>query len=858
MSLRMTLTAAMAVVLASFSVYPLIQGWGWFFAGLGAVLVVAAAGLLTRLAPVPATVAGCVLAVIACLPLLAIPHWYSRVGAAAIVAVAAAGLTQHRRLAPLTWLITYLAALLIYLNAAFAAGQSLAGFLPTRASLHHLGTLVSGGLNERSLSPPVPGIHGIVLVAGAGIGLMALATDLLAVRLRSPAIAGLPLLALFSVPITTNARQGGFGATLVFCLGIIGYLALLAADGRDRLRIWGRLVTVWQYREAEAIQGPDTRALAASGRRIGLAAISIAILLPLFIPGISVHGLFGGQAKLGGGGKTQVRLPDPIAQMQAQLQETNTQTVLTYTSSAASAADQYLQVYVLNYSSSNGQWSLVPPGHSTVVGSKPLRPAPGISARQPQASTRLQVRMASNVIGYGSKLSFLPVPYAPASLRVDGLWAEDKSTLMVYSTKTALGGLAYTVNSKTAVPTSQQLGLSAGPSVAAVNDYLAQPSTDQQKLLKIATAITKGARSNFEKALDLQQYFHDNDLFKYSLKVQLPQTTAGLLTFLTKTRKGFCQQYAIAMATLARMLGIPSRIAIGYTAGSSLGNGSWRVTTADAHAWPELYLPGVGWLRFEPTPSGVGGQQTAVAPTYANVSPGGPGPTAPRPGGTGALPATLGGKNNGQTSKLNRLSAAEDARNSGAASHAKSSFPYGWIILILVVLALAAPASSRQLVRRARWRQAAGDAGLAAAAWRELRDDLADHGMAGRPSESPRATARRLGAALSLDDHAQQALDRMARAEERARYASTPQASPALRADAETVRRAISSEADPVMRWRARLLPASTLEPARTAVQNALDVFGWMDAAGIRLRNSRLGRRARFAGEPGEARQVLG
>ena len=83
-------------------------------------------------------------------------------------------------------------------------------------------------------------------MAAAGIGLMAVATDLLAVRLRSPAIAGLPLLVLFSVPITTNAKQGGFGATLVFCLGMIGYLSLLAADGRERLRIWGRLVTVWQ------------------------------------------------------------------------------------------------------------------------------------------------------------------------------------------------------------------------------------------------------------------------------------------------------------------------------------------------------------------------------------------------------------------------------------------------------------------------------------------------------------------------------------------------------------------------------------------------------------------------------------
>ena len=166
-----------------------------------------------------------------------------------IVALAAASLTRFRVLPALACLITYLAALLIYLNAVFAAGRSAIGFVPTRASVHYLWSLASGGLSERAYAPPVPGTHGIVLLAAAGIGAMAVATDLLAVRLRSPAIAGLPLLALYSVPITTNAKQGGIGATVVFCLGISGYLALLAADSRDRLRIWGRLVTVWQNKD---------------------------------------------------------------------------------------------------------------------------------------------------------------------------------------------------------------------------------------------------------------------------------------------------------------------------------------------------------------------------------------------------------------------------------------------------------------------------------------------------------------------------------------------------------------------------------------------------------------------------------
>ncbi|HEY7145237.1 MAG TPA: DUF3488 and transglutaminase-like domain-containing protein [Streptosporangiaceae bacterium] len=864
MNIRLTLTTALAVILASLSVSPLIQGWGWFFGGVGAVLVVTAAGLLTRLAPVPATVAACLLAVIACLPLMAVPAWYARAGAALIVVAGAAGLTRHRRLAALAWLITYLGALLIYLNASFAAGWSIAGFLPTRASIRHLASLASGGLDERAFVPPVPGIHGIVLVTAAGVGLMAVAADLLAIRLRSPAIAGLPLLALFSVPITTNAKQDALGSTVVFCLGIIGYLAMLAADGRDRLRIWGRLVTVWQYRDTEAVQGPDTRALAASGRRIGLAAVSIAVLVPLLIPGIGVHGLFGSHDNTGNGGKARVALPDPIVQMQHQLQSSSPQTVLTYTTTAANASSQYLHVYVLNYDGASGRWTLVTPGTSTQVGSKALRPAPGATAQIHEQVTRTRAKLARNVAGYNSKLSFLPVPYAPSSVGVSGEWAEDNSTLMVYSTKTALGGLDYTVTSKAVAPSQQQLEAAGSASSSpAATDYFEQPRSHARQLTKIADSITKGKNTAIDKAIALQDWFRTSSRFSYNLDVHLPDSTAGLVKFLTKTRQGYCQQFAFAMAILAREIGIPSRIVVGYTAGTNEGNNTWRITTADAHAWPELYFPAAGWLRFEPTPSGAEGQATADPPAYAGATaPSAPtGPQTGPAGGPGSALGTAGGKaSSGALAKLRNLENQTDTLTGSGkrAGSAGTSFPYGWVILAVLVLALVTPGTARLLIRRARWHRAAGDAALASAAWRELRDDLADHAMAGRPSESPRGVAYRIGKLLGLETDAARALERVATAEERARYAPVPLHAVALRQDVAAVRRAIASEADAPVRWRARLLPSSTLGPARTALQNALDVFGWMEAAGLRLRNSALARRARLNRDPASARQVLG
>jgi transglutaminase-like putative cysteine protease len=857
MNPRLTLTAAAAVILASVSVYPLIVGASWFWAGVGAVLVVAAAGTLTRLPASRAAVAGCVLVLIACWPLLAGPAWYGKATGVLIVALAAAGLTRLRILPALGCLLTYLAALMIYLNALLAAGRSIAGFVPTTASVHYLWALAGRGFAERAYIPPVPGTPGITLLTAAGIGLMAAATDLLAVRLRSPAIAGLPLLALYSVPITTNAKQGGLGATVVFCLGIIGYLALLAADGRDRLRGWGRLVTVWQHRDRAAIQRPDTRTLAASGRRIGLAAISIAIVLPLLLPGIRVHGLFNGHGTAGSPGGPAVELPDPLVQMQQQLLNTNPQSVLTYSTDTPDPAEQYLQLYVLNYDTGSGQWFLVPPASGSAsslsVGSGSLAPAPGVSSGAPEATYRTQVSLSRGVAGYGSKWSFLPLPYAPADVGVAGDWREDKATLMVYSADTPLSGLTYTVTSKESDAPTQQLEQSSRQIGAAGSaaDYLSRPVSQERKLAAIAAQITSGATSPFDKALLLQNWFTTDNRFSYTTSVHLPDTTAGLIEFLTKTRQGYCQQFAFAMAVLARVLGIPSRIAVGYTGGVNQGHGTWKVTTADAHAWPELYFAGYGWLRFEPTPGGAGGQATAVQPAYATTTPASRGPAGQLPGTTGPGSIKASPAGGGSAAGRHKFGPALGGSAASPTSRHGGGAPFGLIALVLLGLALIAPATARILVRRRRWRRAADDDSLAAAAWRELLDDLADHGMACRASESPRAVARRITSVLGLDEESRQALERIASAEERARYATAPQPSGTLRRDVGTVRQAISLEADGGTRWRARLLPSSALAPARSALHYALDVFGWMDAAGQWLRRRSAAGRAGLADKAG-------
>jgi transglutaminase-like putative cysteine protease len=868
MNLRLTLTAAVAVILASVSVYPLIQTATWFWAGVGAVLAVAIAGALTRLPTLHAAVAGSVLALIAVCPLLFAPAWGLKIVGVLIIGITAASRPRLRLLQAIAIVITYLSGLLIYLNVAFAAGLSTAAFVPTRASLSYLSSLLSQGMSERIYEPPVPSGPGVILLAAGGIGLMAAATDLLAVRLRSPAIAGLPLLALYCVRITTSAKQGSTGATVVFGLTLIGYLALLAADGRERLRIWGRLVTVWHGASGEAIdpagpadpadasrparpvvtveavEAPDTRALAASGRRIGLAAACIALVFPLLVPGIRVHDLFRTEPTAAGAGGPLIAPPNPLVQMHNQLLDATPRTVLTYQTTARNPRQQYLQVYVLNFNPNTGNWTLVPPGGpSTSLTSSRLATVPGVAAGTPQTETTTSITLSQGTTGYDAKLGFLPLPYAPMRVQAPGAWQEDNATLMVYAAQPQLSGLIYSVTSKEAIPDRADENDAGRYPAAIANGYLDFPKGSRNELAKLATQITAHARTPYQKALALQNYFLSGD-FAYSVDVNLPNGIAGLTDFLFETKTGFCQQFAFAMAGLARLAGIPSRIAVGYTAGTRKGHGVWKVTSADAHAWPELYFTGLGWIRFEPTPGGAEG--TATVPQYGAPPGIGVGPTtAP----TTKIPASrAGGRgNNPNLAHIHNLTGGEPTGAAGSASGRGISPLIPLIVVAIVVVALIFPAFARSVLRRRRLRTS-GDARLAHAVWREIRDDLADYGLAARPSESPRATAARVAALVGLDPRADEALTRIARAEERARYAAAPLPSDSLRSDSAAVRRALSQQATWVERWRARLLPASVLAPMRTGLQHALDIFGWMEAAGTKFRGRGFGNGALGSG----------
>jgi hypothetical protein len=180
-------------------------------------------------------------------------------------------------------------------------------------------------------------------------------------------------------------------------------------------------------------------------------------------------------------------------------------------------------------------------------------------------------------------------------------------------------GLEYSVRSRIVVPTADELDLVHNLTPEQYGRWTDLPEDAlDPRIEQIANGWTEGATSDYDKVLAIQRHFHATEFgFEYSTDVEIADDADALLTFLTQTKTGFCQQYATAMAVLARELGIPARIAVGYQAGTLQENGRYLVQTKDAHAWVEVFFQGYGWLQFEPTP-GHGTHPNAEAGTYLN------------------------------------------------------------------------------------------------------------------------------------------------------------------------------------------------------------------------------------------------
>jgi Transglutaminase-like superfamily len=300
-----------------------------------------------------------------------------------------------------------------------------------------------------------------------------------------------------------------------------------------------------------------------------------------------------------------------------------------------------------------------------------------------------------------------------------------------------------------------------------------------------ANEVTRDEPTKFQKAVALQNWFRSDGGFTYDDTIQSGDSADDLAAFLNPAsggRRGYCQQFAAAMAVMARMLGIPARVAVGFLAPDKTGPDTYVYSAHDMHAWPELYFAGAGWVRFEPTPAG----RATDVPGYT-IQP----VTVINPNS----PSASDQPSKDVPSKASAAVGPDERRqqNSLTADAQHSSFPWrrvlaGVALLVLLVLVALGPA----VVRRRRRERRRG--GGPEEAWAELRDTALDLRIPWPQDRTPRQTRDLLvtwfGAASDefeaerprrgpdTNPDAVFALDRIVLALERLRYARADGSAP--------------------------------------------------------------------------------
>ncbi len=149
---------------------------------------------------------------------------------------------------------------------------------------------------------------------------------------------------------------------------------------------------------------------------------------------------------------------------------------------------------------------------------------------------------------------------------------------------------------------------------AIFTDSRYQPLFPYRELWRDARRLTSGARSPFEATALIERWLRSRGGFAYDQHPPAPKGLPALVDFEQRSKRGYCQQFAGTMTLMLRYLGIPARVAVGFTSGT-WKDGRWTVTDHDAHAWVEVWFAGYGWLPFDPTPG-----RGTLSSTYTNAS----------------------------------------------------------------------------------------------------------------------------------------------------------------------------------------------------------------------------------------------
>ncbi|MFV2101470.1 transglutaminase TgpA family protein [Micromonospora sp. LOL_024] len=798
------LVAAAATLLAAAPLSAIFESWTWLVQAVIAVAAVAAAAALARLGRAPL--------------------WLQILAMVGSLTVA------------LTWL--------------FPSGGELLAVLPTPATFGHFAELLGNSVGDmRSHGVKVPDTDPLLFITVLGVGGVAVLVDVLCVGLHRPALAGLPMLAIYSVPVAVYVDSV---PPVPFAIGAAGFLWLLVTDNVDRVRRFGRRFT-GDGRDVDVFEASP---LAAAGRRLAVVGLALAVLVPLAVPGMTA-GLItslnaGAGAGIGPGLGGSPGRVDLFAALSGQLNQSQVTDLVKVTTTEEEPF--YLRFGVADDLRTDG-FRIRGPNGGRVTGELPdpsARSLPGVERTQHRATVEVSRDL---------NMPFVPVYAEPVRFgELGNNWFYDPNLQVVFSNRESSRGRQYEFDYVRSSYSPQALRR-AQPLPADVPLRRQQTVTpDVPEVRALVEDLIRGARTEYDKVRALYDYFSEDNGFSYRLSTEEGTSGQAILDFLDN-KVGYCQQYAAALAWMVREAGIPARVAFGFTNGSRRSDDTLTLTNRNLHAWTEVYFDQIGWVSFDATPAyGVpGSTRSAWAPDTDA-----PEQSTPAPGASGAPDAA--DPSNAPDQGPDQFEEGVDPGavvGDGAPGQQTPLWPWLLTIGVLALLVLlAVPALRRLTLRRRRARPApvaravdvpgsdspaagqpvvlvGGDHDRARAdahaAWDELVDTLVDYRVRVERTETPRATADRLAReALTTDTGASSAVRLLGRAEERARYARDPLAGEPLSAALRAVRGALVGQADRRTRLVATVLPPSVLHRWRTSIA---DTSSRLVASGGQLRH---------------------
>ena len=670
--------------------------------------------------------------------------WLVQTVGAVVCVLGPAAFLRSRRAPRVIQLLPGLALLVLYVTVVYLSASATFGFIPGRHTWSALATMRAQAAEQiRVNSSPLVSTPVLRLGVVPALALVAAIVDAYAVVRRAPALAGIPLLALFTICGATADDSIGW---LEFAFAAAGFLIILSADSRLSLLGWGRVVP---RRHGDTVARPR---LGLSGRRVGVAAVVLAVAVPAILPGLSGNRLADafhpGQGS-GGSGLS------PFATLKGQLNQGKAVPLATVTIAGKPAVEPfYLRSKVLGEYTESGWQSDAGPALT------PLDQAYFGPQRDQRGNT---TTFSAEITITGLSDDAAPLfsrPTALTGVRPAFRWNGGDLTV---SGLTTHRGDSYreTVAQPDPSPAQLRAATEAAGQVGALDPSLLASPEDLPALVRTTMdSVTGGQTTPYGRARALNDFFRDGENgFTYSLSTKAGDSGNDLVDFLTN-RTGYCQQYAAALGIMLRLAGIPARVVLGFTHGSPDKNGRFTVTSHDAHAWVEGYFSGLGWISFDPTPLSPG-RATGV-------------PYDPRPS---ASVSVTSGAQDTRARRTETTSRAASAAGSTRAANGSNGSPLtlhlpGYVLsgiggLLAVALLLSIVPMWRLARRRARWREALRTHRLEPL-WRELRDTGIDAGVDWGSATTPRQVPAWLA---GLGVTGAQSVQELARRVEQERYA---------------------------------------------------------------------------------------